>query len=85
MRAVPPVSVNHHFDIDSYIGIKFPLEFPTEDKIMDRIVELQGKCLIYKMNLQRAFHHLKLDPRDVNKTGIMFKNEHYVATSILFG
>ena len=57
------------------MGTKFQLKFPTVDNIVDRIVELKGKCLIYKIDLQRAFRHLKLDPRDINKTGIMFNNE----------
>ena len=78
-------SVNHYVDIDSYMGTKFQLKFPTVDNIVDRIVGLQGKCLTYKIDLQRAFCHLKLDPRDVNKTGIMFNNEYYVDTSIPFG
>ena len=67
------------------MGTKFQLKFPTIQNIVDIIVRLQGKCLIYKIYLQRAFCHLKLHPRYVNKTGIMFNNGYYVYTSVLFG
>ena len=67
------------------MGTVFKLKFPTVDDIDDRVKQLDGKCLLYKIDLQRAFMHLKLDPRDINKTGLQFMNEHYVDTAVPFG
>ena len=55
------------------------------DNITDRITYLNGNCLLYKINLQRAFRHLKLDPRDINKTGLQFEGNYYVDTAVPFG
>ena len=55
------------------MGTLFKLKFPTVDDITDRITQLNGNCLLCKIDLQRAFRHLKLDPRDINKTGLLFE------------
>ena len=47
--------------------------------------KLDGNCLLYKIDLQRAFRHLKLDPRDINRTGLHLLGEYYVDTAVPFG
>ena len=61
------------------------LKFPTVDDIVDRIVSLNGKCLLYKVDIRRAFRILKLDPRDIVHTGIQWQGKYYVDTSVPFG
>ena len=68
-----------------YMGILFKLKFPTVDDITDRITQVNGYCLLYKIDLQRAFRHLKLDPRDINKTGLQFECNYCVDTAAPFG
>ena len=46
---------------------------------------MEGKCLLYKIDLQRVFQHLKLDLVDINKTGLQSEGQYNVATSIPFG
>ena len=72
-------------DFDSYMGTPFKVKFPSIDDITDRIQKLKGKCLLYKIHLQRAFRHLKLDPVDINETGLQFEGQYYVDTSVPFG
>ena len=43
------------------------------------------KCLLYKINLQRAFRHFKLDLVDINTTRRQFEGKYYVDTSVPFG
>ena len=50
------------------------------DDITDRITYHNPDCLLYKIDLQMAFHHLKLDPRDINKMGLQF--EGHMALSV---
>ena len=78
-------SVNDNVCSNSYMGTMFKLKFPTVDDIVDRVKQLNGKCLLYKLDLQRAFRHLKLDPRDINKTGLQFLGNFYIDTAVPFG
>ena len=78
-------SVNDMVCNDIYLGTNFKLKFPPVDDITARVQKLDGKCLLYKINLQRAFRHFKLDPRDINKTGLQFLGEYYVNTAVPFG
>ena len=61
------------------------LNFPSVDDITARIRDLGGKCLLYKIDLQRAFRHLKLDPGDINRTGLQLEGQYYVDTLVPFG
>ena len=78
-------SINDKVSSDQYMGTLFKLKFPMVDDITDRITQLNGSCLLYKINLQRAFRHLKLAPRDINKTGLQFEGNYYMDTAVPFG
>jgi len=78
-------SVNDAVQIDSYMGTPFSLRFPTVDDIAERIVALRGNCLLYKVDLKRAFRQLKLDPRDIGNTGLFHNQQHYLDVSVPFG
>ena len=78
-------SVNDVVNQDTYLGTPFKLKFPSIDDITDRILQLEGNCLLYKIDLQRAFRHMKIDPTDIDKTGLHFEGKYYVDTSIPFG
>ena len=67
------------------MGSVFKLTFPTVDDIVSRVASLNGECLLYKIDIQRAFRHLKLDPRDINNTEIQFQDQFYVDTAVPFG
>ena len=67
-----------------YLGTNFKLKFPSVNDITARIQKLVGNCLLYKIDLQRAFRQLKLDPMDFNKTGLQFMGEYYVDTAVPF-
>ena len=78
-------SVNHKIVSDIYMNIAFKFKFPTVDDIVDRIISLQGKCLLYKVDIQRAFRILKLDPRDLAYPGLHWQGKYFVDTSVPFG
>ena len=78
-------SVNHNIASDVYMDTPFKLMFPTIDDIVNRIIALKGNCLLYKVDIRRAFRILKLDPRDIIFTGLQWKGKYYVDTSVPFG
>ena len=66
------------------MGSVFKLKFPTVDDITECVQKLKGNCLLYKIDLQRAFRHLNLDPKDINYTGCMYlENRLYVSRKLL--
>ena len=78
-------SINHNVASDIYMGTPFKLKFPTIDDIVNRIISFKGKCLLYKVDIRRAFRILKLDPQDIAFTGLQWQGKFYVDTSIPFG
>ena len=78
-------SVNYNVCKDTYLGTPFQLRYPSIDDITDHIIHLKGQCVLYKVDLQRAFRQLKLDLRDIKYTGLGWKGKFYVDTSIPFG
>ena len=51
-------SVNDRVCNDSYMGSVFKLKFATVGNVTERVQKLKGNCLLYKIDLQRAFCHL---------------------------
>jgi len=78
-------SVNDFVAMDKYVDTYFTLKYPTVDDIIDRVVKLGKNCQLYKVDLQRAFRQLKLDPRDIVFTGLYWDGQYFVDTSIPFG
>ena len=63
-------SVNMGVDKNSYLGSEFSLPFPTVDDITKELVKLGPGCHIYKIDVSRAFRHLKIDPGDYDLLGL---------------
>ena len=63
-------SVNDFVDSDHYMGTKFMLTFPSIDDITSQITRLGRGCLLYKVDISRAFRHIKMDPSDYQKLGL---------------
>ena len=74
-------SVNAGSAKDIYLGTPFALKLPTIDHITKRIRTLGRGCKIYKIDIKRAFRHVKLDPRDYDLLGL----RHDTDTCLPFG
>ena len=77
-------SVNAGIDKDSYLGSKFCLTFPTVDHITDELKKLGRGALLYKIDVSRAFRHVKVDPGDYDLLGLDWHGR-YVDTCVPFG
>ena len=78
-------SVNAGIDKNSYLGTDFALTFPSVDHITTEIKRLGTAAHIYKVDVSRAFRHIKLDPSDMDLLGLEWRDVTYVDTCLPFG
>ena len=64
--------INAGIDKYSYLGSKFLLTLPSVDHITNKIKKLGRGALLYKIDISRAFRHLKIDPHDLDLLGLQF-------------
>ena len=77
-------SVNAGIDKHTYLGSDFELAFPLIDDITNELKRLGRGALLYKVDVSRAFRHVKIDPGDYNLLGLQW-NGTYVDTYLPFG
>ena len=63
-------SVNDGVPKDKYLGSYFDLKYPSIDHIVDKLEQLGTDALLYKVDISRAFRHLKIDPGDIDLLGL---------------
>ena len=63
-------SVNDGIDKNLYLGTDFSLTFPSVDHITDEVYHIGKGAHIYKIDISRAFCHVKIDPLDYNLLGL---------------
>ena len=77
-------SVNAGIDKDTYLGSLFALTFPTVDVITSELKRLGRGALLYKIDVSRAFRHVRIDPGDYDLLGLHWCDA-YVDTCLPFG
>ena len=77
-------SVNAGIDKTSYLGSTFSLTFPTVDDITKQLKNIGRGALMYKVDVSRAFRHVKIDPGDYDLLGLEWQGV-YVDTCVPFG
>ena len=77
-------SVNAGIDKNSYLGSNFGLTFPTVDDFTGELRKLGRGAFLYKVDVSRAFRHVKVDPGDYDLLWLEWHG-HYIDTCILFG
>ena len=65
--------------------MEFQLKYPTIDQIVHKINEIGPDALLYKVDLQRAFRNLRIDPLDYKVLGLMWQNQTFIDVSLAFG
>ena len=78
-------SVNTGVDKDSYLGTDFTLTFPMVDDITKEVKSLGKAFHLYKVDISRAFRHVKIDPHGYDLLGLKWKNVSYIDTCLPFG
>ena len=77
-------SVNAGVHKDQYLGTQFALTLPSLDNITDEMKKLGKGSLIYKVDISRAFRHVKIDPKDYYLLGLKL-DHYYLDTCLPFG
>ena len=78
-------SVNAGVDSATYLGTKFLLTLPSIDLITQKVKNLGKGCLIYKIDISRAFRHLTIDPYDSNLLGLQVNGQYFYDLNLPFG
>ena len=78
------LAVNSEISKDSYLGTDFILTLPSIDHITNKVKKFGRGSLLYKIDISRAFRHVKIDPRDYFLLGLKHEN-YFFETCLPFG
>ena len=84
LRFPPDHSINAGVTPDTYLGTPFLLTLPTIDDITKKIIKLGRGSLLYKIDVSRAFRHVKMDPKDYSLLGLRLQ-DYFIDTYLPFG
>ena len=77
-------SVNSNIESDSYDDYDFHLSYPTIDNV-DEITKVGEVVLLYKLDISRAFHYLRIDPGDYGVMGLHWDHNNNIDVTVVFG
>ena len=83
-RVIIDLSWPKHINKNSYLGTDFALTFPSVDHITNELKCLGPAAHSYKVDVSRAFRHVKLDPSDLDLLGLEWHDVTYVDTCLPF-
>ena len=63
-------SVNDAVQKDIYLNTYFELNYPPVDAVINRLKLLGTEALLYKIDISRAFRHIRIDPGDLDLLGL---------------
>ena len=78
-------SVNLGVDKNSYLATDFLLNLPTVDHITSELKNIGRGAHLFKVDVSRAFRHVKIDPSDYDVLGLKWKDLTYFDTCLPFG
>ena len=78
------LSVNHGVSKNKYLGSYYHLSYPSVDHTVDNLKRLGPGALIYKVDISRAFRHIRIDPGDLDLLGLKH-GSYYIDVSLAFG
>ena len=77
-------SVNNAIHKFRYLNTYFSLSYPSIDNIVDKVKALGPGSLLFKVDISRAFRHLRIDPGDIDLLGILHQ-DLFLDGSLPFG
>ena len=75
-------AVNSFVSKDEYLGETVDLVYPKVDDFAQLIKQKGRGCLLYKLDLTRAFRQIQIDPGDINLVSFVWK-KHIFCDSVL--
>ena len=81
----PGDGVNFFIDKDEYLGQPVELIYPTIDDLV-RLIRIKGKgCLLFKVDLLKAYRQIPVDPGDINLLAYSWNHRIYLDCSLVMG
>ena len=78
-------SVNSFIDKNWYLGEPVQLIYPTVDDLV-QLVRAKGRgCMLFKVDLLKAFRQIPVDPGDINLLGYSWNRRLYLDISLVMG
>ena len=81
----PGQSVNAGVKKDVYLDTVYSLHYPSIDNITEALVKLGPAAQLYKIDISRAFRHVRVDPGDIYLLGFQVDRRQYIDVSTPFG
>ena len=77
-------SVNAGVARDEYLGSRFLLHYLSVDDNVYKLIDLGPGSLMFKIDISRAFHQLKVDAGDIDLLGLK-QDAYFIDQSVSFG
>lgn len=80
-------SVNTSLNSTIHCASSCSLTYPTIDNIVQELVwaDQTGRAFMFKVDLERAYRNLRIDPNDYARLGLFWEDVYYLDTSVPFG
>ncbi|KAK3747903.1 hypothetical protein QZH41_010206, partial [Actinostola sp. cb2023] len=79
------LSVNDGIPNDNFLGDSYTLTYPTIHSLLDLVRQHGNGCLLYKLDLGRAYRQFPVDPRDYHLLGLWWKDMYFIDMRLPFG
>ena len=77
--------VNDGVSKDIYLGTNFEMHYLTVAKIVKQINDIGPAAQIFKVDISRAFRHVRINPGDIDLLGLQHQGKFYIDLSLPFG
>ena len=77
-------SINDGVLKDTYLGTNFQMHYPSIDSIIRTLNDLGPSAEIFKVDISRAFRHIRIDPGDIDLLGLPHRDKLYLDLSLPF-
>ena len=78
-------AVNDGVHKNVYLGGEFEMHYPTVDKIVKQLNAIGPSAKIFKVDISRAFRHIRIDPGDIDLLGLQHQGKYFINLSLSFG
>ena len=78
-------AVNDGVNKNVYLGGEFEMHYPTIDKIVKQLNAIGPAANIFKVDISRAFRHIRIDPGDIDLLGLQHQGKYFIDLSLPFG
>ena len=70
-------SVNDGVSKEKYMGTAYSLHYPSVDNITAALRRLGPGAKLFKIDISKAFRHLRVDPTDIDLLGLQVQGRHF--------